>query len=94
MFRQLLVARHLIEQPTTPIEQAEVDRPSRRSAASTPKLLALREEPAAPTASAESATPTIPLLAGLLVIAVLVATPLLATMVLGRILRDRVSEAS
>jgi hypothetical protein len=94
VFRQLLVARHLIEQPTTPIERPQVDRPARRSAPSTPQFLALREEPAMPTVSAGSATPAVPLLAGLLVIAVFVATPLLATMVLGRILRKRVSEAS
>ena len=93
VFRQLLVARHLIEQPTTPIEQAHVDRPARRSVPSTPQLLALREEPAMPTVSVGSATPTGPLFAGLLVIAVFVATPLLATMVLGRVLRNRVSEA-
>jgi hypothetical protein len=47
-----------------------------------------------PTASAGSATPTVPLLAGLLVIAGFVATLLLATMMLGRILRNKVSEAS
>ena len=83
VFRQLLVARHLIEQPTTPIEQPEVDRPARRSPPSTPRLLALREEAAMPTVSAGSATPTVPLLFALLVIAVFVATPVLATMVLG-----------
>ena len=94
VFRQLLVARHLIEQPTTPIEQPQVDLPARRSAPSTPQFVAPREEPAMPTASAGSATPTVPLLAGLLVIVVFVTTPLLATMVLGRILRNRVSEAS
>ncbi len=91
VFRQLLVARHLIEQPTTPIEQPEIDQTPRRSAA-TQGLLALHEEPAAQTASAESATPTIPLLVGLLVIAVLVATPLLATMVLGPTLQRRSPE--
>jgi hypothetical protein len=94
VFRQLLVARHLIEQPTTPIEQPQVVRPARRSAPSTPGLLALREEPAMPTVSAGSATPTVPLLAALLVIAVFVATPALATMVLGRLSRNRVSEVS
>jgi murein DD-endopeptidase MepM/ murein hydrolase activator NlpD len=94
VFRQLLVARHLIAQPATPIEQPEVDRPTRRSAPSTPPLLTLREGAAMPTVSAGSATPTVPLLAGLLVIAGFVATLLLATMVLGRILRNKVSEAS
>jgi Peptidase family M23 len=94
VFRQLLVARHLIERSTTPIEQPRVDHPAHRGAPSTSQLLASREEPAVPTANAGSGTPTIPLLAGLLVIAVLVATPLLATMVLGRILGSRVSEAS
>ena len=51
VFRQLLVARHLIEQPTTPIEEPEVDQPARRGPPSTPGLLALREEPAMPTVS-------------------------------------------
>ena len=83
-FRQLLVARHLMVQPTTPIEQPEVDRPARRSAPSTPALQALRETPAMPTASAGSATPTVPLLSALLVIAVFVATPALAATVLLR----------
>jgi hypothetical protein len=87
VFRQLLVARHLIEQPTTPIEQPEGVRPASRSARSTPQLLALREEPAIPKVSAGSGAPTVPLLAGLLVIAAFVATPLLTTMVLGRLLR-------
>jgi hypothetical protein len=50
----------------------------------------LREEPAIPTATAGSATPTVPLLAGMLVIAVFVATPLLAAMVVvGRLWRVR-----
>jgi hypothetical protein len=84
----------LIEQPPTPIKRQEVDRPARRNAPSTPQLLALREEAAMPTVSAGSATPTIPLVAGLLFIAVFVATPLLATMVLGPVLRNRVSEPS
>jgi murein DD-endopeptidase MepM/ murein hydrolase activator NlpD len=94
VFRQLLVARHLTEQPTTPVEQPGVDRPSHRDAASAPQLLALRKEPAAPTASAGNDTPAMPLLAGLLIIAVFVATPLLAAMVLGRVLRKWVSKAS
>ena len=38
VFRQLLVARHLIEQPTAPIEQPEVDLPVRRSAPVAPHL--------------------------------------------------------
>ena len=89
VFRQLLVARHLVEQPTTPIEQREADRPELRSAPSTPQLLALREEPAMPKASAESVMPTIPLLAGLLAIAVFLATPVVATMLLGRLWRNK-----
>jgi murein DD-endopeptidase MepM/ murein hydrolase activator NlpD len=90
VFRQLLVARHLIGQPTTPIEQPEVDQQARRSAPSTSGLLALREEPAMPTVSAGSATPTVPLLAGLLIIAVFVLTPLFATIVVARVLRNSV----
>jgi hypothetical protein len=87
-FRQLLVARHLIEQPSTPIEHPEVDRPARQRPA-TPRLLLLREEPAMPAVSAGGVTPTIPLLAALLLIAVFVATPVLATMLLGRRWRAR-----
>ncbi len=94
VFHELLVARHLIEQPTAPIGRPEVDRPARRSATSTPGLLALPEEPAMPTVSGEGATPAVPLLTALLVIAVLVAAPLLAAMVLGRILRNSVFDAS
>ncbi len=90
VFRQLLVARHLIDQPTTPIEQPEVDRAARRSGPSTPRLQLMPEKLAVPKVSARSATPTVPLLAALLVIAVFVATPLLATMVLGRLSRNRV----
>jgi hypothetical protein len=93
-FHQLLVARHLIEQPVAPIEQPEVDRAARRSAATTPGLLALREEPAMPTVSARSATPTVPLLFALLVIAVFVATPALAATVLRRLGRNKVSGVS
>jgi hypothetical protein len=84
----------LVEQPTTPIEQREADRPELRAAPSTPELLALREEPAMPTVSAGSATPTVPLLFALLVIAVFVATPALATTVLRRLGRNKVSEVS
>jgi hypothetical protein len=74
----------LIERPTASSEQPEVDRPARRSAPSTPQLLALREQPAMPAVSPGSATLTVPLLAGLLVIAAFVAMPLLVAMVLGR----------
>ena len=84
VFRRLLVARDLIERPTASSEQPEVDRPARRSAPSTPQLLALREQPAMPAVSPGSATLTVPLLAGLLVIAAFVAMPLLVAMVLGR----------
>jgi murein DD-endopeptidase MepM/ murein hydrolase activator NlpD len=90
VFRQLLVARHLIGQATTPIEEPEVDQQARRNAPATTGLLALREEPAMPTVSPGSATPTVPLLAGLLIIAVFVLTPLFATIVLARALRNSV----
>jgi hypothetical protein len=93
VFRQLLLARHLIDQPTTPIDQPEVDRPARRTP-STPRLLLLREEPAMPTVGAGGVTPTVPLLAALLVIAVFVATPVLAMIVVARLFRNTVSEAS
>ena len=94
VFRQLLVARHLIEQLATPIEQPEVDQPAHRSAPATPGRLALRAEPAMPTVSAGSATPTVPLLFALLVIAVFVATPALAATALGHLRRNKVSEVS
>jgi hypothetical protein len=94
VFRRLLVARDLIERPATPIEKAEVDPPAHRSASSTPQLLTSREQPATPALSPGSSTLTVPLLAGLLVIAAFVATLLLAAMVLGRRLRSRLSGAS
>jgi murein DD-endopeptidase MepM/ murein hydrolase activator NlpD len=90
VFRQLLVARHLIEQPARLIEQKRVDRTAGRSAPSTPQLLTLREDPAIPTVRAGSTTPMVPLLAGLLIIAVFVATALFATIVLARVLRNSV----
>jgi hypothetical protein len=90
VFRQLLVARHLIGHPTTPIERPGVDQPARRSAPATPGLLALGEEPAMPTVDAGSATPTLPLLFALLVIAVFVATPGLAATALRRLGRNKV----
>src|SRR4029079_3299266 len=96
VFRQLLVARHLISHPTTPIERPGVDQPARRSAPTTPGLLALGDEPAMPTVDAGSATPTptLPLLFALLVIAVFVATPALAATALKRLGRSKVSEIS
>ena len=84
----------MIEQPSTPIEQPEVDQSARRGAPSTPGLLGLHEHPAMLVVSTGSATPTVPLLAGLLVLAIFVAAPLLVAMVLGRILRNSVSETS
>src|SRR4029079_5096680 len=91
VFRQLLVARHLIEQPTTPIEQPQVDEPAHRSVPATTGRLALRDEPGMPTVNAGSVTPTLPLLFALLVIAVFVATPALAATALRR---NKVSEIS
>ena len=90
VFRQLLVARHLIEQPTTPFEPPQIDHRAHRSAPS-PQLESVREEPAMPTVSAGGSTPTVPLLAALLVIAVFVATPALAATLL---LRSKVSRVS
>src|SRR4029079_4483008 len=89
VFRQLLVARHLIEQPTTPIEQPQVDEPAHRSVPATPGRLALRDEPGMSQVNAGTLTPTVSLLFALLVIAVFVATPLLPTMVLRHISRSR-----
>jgi len=47
-----------------------------------------------PTVSTKSAKPTVPLLAGLLIIAVFVSTPLVATIVLARVLRSRPQDLS
>jgi peptidase M23-like protein len=82
VFRRLLVARHLIEQPVPPIEQPEVEGAVSRSAPATPGLLALRDEAAMPTVSTGSAKPTVPLLFALLVIA---AIPALAATLLRRL---------
>ena len=94
VFRRLLVARHLIEQPVPPNEQPEVEGAVRRSAPATPGLLALGDEAAVPTLSTKSAKPTVPLLAGLLIIAVFVSTPLVATIVLARVFRNRPQDLS
>lgn len=94
VFRQLLAARHLIAQPATQIKPPAVVRPAHRSVPSTLQLLALGEESATSTATTGSAAPTIPVLAGLLVIAIFVATPVLATIALGRMSRNRRPEAS
>ena len=94
VFRRLLVARHLIEQPVPPNEQPEVEGAVRRSAPATPGLLALGDEAAVPTVSTKSAKPTVPLLLALVVIAAFVATPALAATVLSRLLRNKVSEVS
>jgi murein DD-endopeptidase MepM/ murein hydrolase activator NlpD len=93
VFRQLLVARHLIDQQTRPIEVPKVVRPAHDSAPSHPRLLSLREEVGRSTGGAGDAMPTVPLLAALLVIAFCVATLVLAPMVLGRLLRNRASES-
>ena len=94
VFRQLLVARHLIEQPTTPIEQP---RSTAQRAAAPPRRHSSwrrvknrrcrRRVPEAPCprflcSPACSSSPSS------------WRRLLLATMVLGRILRNRVSEAS
>jgi len=94
VFRQLLAARHLIDQPTTAIQRPEVVRPPDRSVPSTPWLLSLRDQPGLPTASAGSSPPTVPLLAGLIVIAFFVATPVLATIALRRLVHNGASETS
>jgi hypothetical protein len=87
VFRELLEARHLTDRPPTPIERPEVDRPEGLRAASPPQLLLVSEEPAMPKVAAGSSRLTIPLLAGLLLVAVFVATPVLAMMVLARLWR-------
>ena len=94
VFRQLLVARHLTNQPTTPIERPKFVRPEHDSAPSTPWLLSSREGVGESKGGAGDAMPTAPLLAALLVIAAFTATLALATMVLGRLVRNRVSENS
>ncbi len=86
VFRQLLVARRLIEQPSNPSEQPEIDRPS-LSAASPPQLLPMREEPALQTVAEGSSVLTIALFAGLGSVAFFVATAVLASMALGRLWR-------
>ena len=87
VFRELLAARHLIDRPPTPIGQPEIDLPEGLRAASPPQLLPVSEEPALPKVAAGSSRLTIPLLAGLLLVAVFVATPVLAMMVLARLWR-------
>ena len=83
VFRRLLVARHLIERPPTPSDQPKIDMRRGLIAASPPPLVRIRELPA-PTVVARSSTLTIPLLAGLLSVAVFVAMTVLGGMVLIR----------
>jgi hypothetical protein len=81
VFRELLAARHLITRPT-PIEQPEIDLSEGLSAASAQQLLPMREEPALPKAAAGSSMFALPLLAGLLSVALFAAAIVLATRVL------------
>ena len=79
VFRQLLVARHLTEGPVPTTEPSEADRSARRGAPSATRLVSSRAEPAMPSPISAHTNRVVPLLAGLLVIAVFVATPALAT---------------
>ena len=79
VFRQLLAARHLIA-PAKSSEPSERDYSAPRGAPSGTGLVALRRGPAAPTVSAANTNRAVALLVGLLVVALVVATPVLTTM--------------
>ena len=81
----------MIDQQLTPTEQPEVDGPEGSNPTSPPQLLPMRAEPAIRTAATASSTPNIPLLVGLLSVAVFGVLPVLATMALGRLWREKVN---
>ena len=91
VFRQLLAVRSAVDPAAATVEALEIDRPE-ATAALPPQLLPLRREQAIATAAAGSSALTIPLLVGLLSVAVFVAAPVLATLGLGRLWRARVEE--
>jgi hypothetical protein len=86
VFRELLAARHLINQPLIALGgRPEIDAPNSLSAvALPPQPLVVRKEPATPKTTAGSSMSAVPLLAGLLSVALFVATIVLATRVLAR----------
>ncbi len=87
VFRQLLAARHLIAPRAKSTEPSQRDYSAHRGALSTTGLVSLRREPAAPTVSAANTNRALALLAGLLVVALVVTTPVLTTMRLARVRR-------
>jgi hypothetical protein len=91
VFGRLLAARYSIAPSPTAIQGTEVDRPE-VSVASQPRGLAGREMPPMATAASEGAPLAFPLLIGFLALAVLVGTPVLGTMMLGRFYEKRVEE--
>jgi hypothetical protein len=93
VFRQLLAARHLIAQPAKSTEPAERDYSAHRGALFATGLVSLRREPAAQTVSAANTDRAVALLAGLLVVALVVATPVLTTMRLARVRRREAEDA-
>jgi len=73
----------LTEGPVPTTEPSEADRSARRGAPSATRLVSSRAEPV-PSPISANTNRVVPLLAGLLVIAVFVATPALATTLVRR----------
>jgi hypothetical protein len=84
VFRQLLAARHLIAPRAKSTEPSQRDYSAHRDALSPTGLVSLRREP---TVSAANTNRAVALLAGLLVVALVVTTPVLTTMRLARVRR-------
>jgi hypothetical protein len=86
VFGELLAARRVVG-PPTPSEQPEIDSPEGVRVALPPPLVSVREERVTPTVVPRGSTISLPLLAGLLSVAVFVATMVLGTVTLGRLWR-------
>ena len=93
VFRKLLVARHVIDEPLTAFGPSEVDRPPAPSAEPAPHTLSMHARPLVGAAASGSSRPIVPLFAGLLTLVLLVATPALALMALVRPWRKRAAES-
>jgi hypothetical protein len=93
VFRELLAARDVIDEPTTTVGPSEVDRPEAANTVPPPHLLSMHLRPVARAAARRNSTPVVPMLAGLLVLIVLVASSALALVTLVRPWRKEAAES-
>ena len=87
VFGELLAARRVVDGPPTPSEQPEIDSPEGVRDALAAPLPSVREDRVSPAVVPQGSTISLPLLAGLLSVAVFVATMVLGTVTLGRLWR-------